>query len=145
MSDTSGSLQSPGWPRYYPREEFRCVWIISPINVTEDMVLALSVNQTHFGTHGPASCPSDYLQFFDGNTTDAESMGKYCKFNVPDTLYTTTSQAMVVFQASNFNHNANRVGARVTFQVFIKGNSDRGCLVLCAWYAPYNMHEAGYT
>ena len=127
LTQTSGSLQSPGWPEYYPRENFRCVWIISPINATEDMVLALTVNQTYFGIHGRHPCPSDYLEFYDGNNTDTESMGtesmgKYCKFNVPDTLYTSTSQAMVVFQASDFDHSDDRVGARVTYHLIEIGS-----------------------
>ena len=132
LTATSGGFQSPGWPVFYPLD-FRCEWFISPANATEDTILALTVNQTHFGIHGRDPCPTDYLEFHDGNSTDSDSMGVYCKFNVPDTLYTSTSQAMAVFQASDNPHLANRVGARVTYQLYRKGSA---LLTLCGYMQP---------
>ena len=116
----TGSFHTPGWPNEYPLD-FRCEWLIQPLNATENMILSLTVDQSHFGIHGRPPCTTDYLEIHDGNTTDALSMGKYCKFDAPDTLHTSTSEAMVVFQASTFPHLPSRVGAKLTYLLFVIG------------------------
>ena len=115
----TGSFHTPGWPDFYPLD-FRCEWLIQPLNATGDTSLSLTVDN-RFGVHGRDPCTTDYLQFHDGNTTDAPSLGRYCNLQVPDIHYATTSQAVVVFQASTIPHLPSRVGAKVTYQLFELG------------------------
>lgn len=116
----NGSFHTPGWPEYYPLD-FRCEWLIDPTNVTRNTIIVLTVDQGSFGIHGSSPCTTDYLEFHDGSSTDAHSLGKYCQFNAPNPLYTRSSQALVVFQASSFPHLPNRVGVKVFYQLFELG------------------------
>ena len=117
-----GSFHTPGWPTYYPLD-FRCEWLIRPIitNATRNMVIMLTVNQNSYGILGGNPCTTDYLEFHDGNTTAARSLGKYCNFHLPGLLYSTSSQALVVFQASAIPHLPRRVGVQVIYKVFELG------------------------
>ena len=119
-SATTGSFHTPGWPEYYPLD-FRCEWFVNPTNATNNTVILLTVDQNHFGIKGRSPCPDDYLEFHDGNATSAHSLGKYCQFDTPDTLYTSSSQAMVVFHAGPVPHLLSRVGAKVFYEVFELG------------------------
>ena len=118
----SGSFHTPGWPTQYPLN-FRCEWYISPTNSTANTIISLTVDGSHFGVHGRDPCTTDYLQFHDGNTTRARSLGIFCFLRAPGTVYTNTSQAVVVFQASHISHLPSRVGARITYHVFRRGKS----------------------
>ena len=116
-NSSRGSFHTPGWPRFYPLD-FRCEWIIQPPVGGSEMVLELTVNGTAYGIHGRPPCATDYLEFYDGLTTDAQSLGKYCKFDRPDVLYTSSNQALVVFQASTIPHLPSRVGVQVVYHLF---------------------------
>ena len=85
------------------------------------MVLELTVNETAYGIHGRSPCETDYLEFYDGLTTDTQALGKYCRFDKPGVLYTSSNQAVVVFQASTTPHLPSRVGVQVLYQLFEKG------------------------
>ena len=119
-NSSRGSFHTPGWPRFYPLD-FRCEWIIQPPVEGTEMVLELTVNKTAYGIRGRSPCVTDYLEFYDGVTTDAQSLGRYCRFDKPDALYTSSNQAMVVFQASTIPHLPSRVGAQVFYQLYEKG------------------------
>ena len=119
-NSSRGSFHTPGWPRFYPLD-FRCEWIIQPPVGGSEMVLELTVNGTAYGIHGRRPCATDYLEFYDGLTTDAQSLGKYCQFDKPDVLYTSSNQALVVFQASTIPHLPSRVGVQVLYQLYEKG------------------------
>ena len=112
---SNGSFHTPGWPTHYPLD-FRCEWYINPANSSSNNILSLTVDR-RFGIHGRSPCPTDYLEFHDGNTTAATSMGIFCFLRAPDTMYTSRSQAVVVFQASRFPHLPSRIGARITYQL----------------------------
>ena len=121
-SSSKGSFHTPGWPRFYPLD-FRCEWLIHQPDADTPMKVELKVNKTAFGIHGRHPCATDYLELYDGNTTEGQPMGlgKYCFFNPPDTLYTSSNQALVVFQASRIPHLPSRVGIQVIFEQFKTG------------------------
>ena len=116
----NGSFHTPGWPVYYPLD-FRCEWLIHPTSVTRNTIIVLTVDQEYFGIHGSSPCNTDYLEFHDGNTTDARSLGKYCQFNAPRPLYTSSSRVLVVFQASTSPHSPSRVGVKISYHLFELG------------------------
>ena len=119
-NDSRGSFHTPGWPNFYPLD-FRCEWIIQPLVGGTETVLKLTVNTTAYGIHGRSPCVTDYLEFYDGVTADAQSLGKYCMFDKPDALYTSSNQALVVFQASATPHLPSRVGVQVFYQLHEEG------------------------
>ena len=116
----NGSFHTPGWPRRYPLY-FRCEWLIQPTSVTRNTIIVLTVDQEYFGIYGSSPCNTDYLEFHDGNTTDAHSLGKYCQFNAPNPLYTSGSQALIIFRSGVSLHLPSHVGVKVFYQLFELG------------------------
>ena len=120
FSSLSGSFQSPGWPLYYPELDFRCEWVIN-IEEEEDYIIRLVTDDSAYGILGRFNCITDYLAFYDGITTDASSLGTFCFLNAPPDILTSSSQAMVVFQASSRHHPPSRKGARVSYEAIRMG------------------------
>ena len=115
----SGSFQTPGWPVSYPRLDFTCLWTV---DLQEDnYVIRFSVDRTAYGILGRLPCTSEYLEFHDGLTTDAQSLGKFCFLTVPEDIVTSSGQALVVFKAVDLNRPESRRGARVTYEAFRLG------------------------
>ena len=115
LTGSSGSFQTPGWPNGYPQENFQCEWIINLPN--SDASIEFTIDDSAYGIKGRASCPTDYIQFFDGTGSSAVSLHKLCKFDNPGPFATSTSQARVVFVGTvRRNHPANRVGVKVDYR-----------------------------
>lgn len=114
FSALSGSFQSPGWPVYYPELDFRCEWVIDLGD--NDYIIRLVTDDSEYGILGRGSCPTDYLAFYDGLTTDATSLGRFCFVNAPPDRVTSSDQALVVFQASSNPHPSSRKGARISYE-----------------------------
>ena len=119
LSALSGSFQTPGWPYYYPSQEFQCQWIIDLED--DSYVIHLITDDSAYGIRGKHPCPTDYLAFYDGPTSAAPSLGRHCFLDPPLSKVSTTHQAMVVFQASSRAHSPSRVGARVSYEAIRVG------------------------
>ena len=114
LTGASGSFQTPGWPERYPQENFQCEWIIELPNT--GAVIEFTIDSSAYGINGRAPCPNDYIQFFDGTGSNANSMHKLCKFENPGPITTSSSQARVVFAGSvNPYRPASRVGVKVDY------------------------------
>ena len=114
LSTLSGSFQTPGWPEYYPELDFRCEWRITMDD--ESYIIRLVTDSSRYGILGNNDCPTDYLAFYDGPTTAAASLGRFCFLNTPPVVLTSSHQAMVVFQATSRRHPVSRRGARVIYE-----------------------------
>ena len=115
----SGSFQTPGWPVSYPRLDFTCRWTVDlPGN---NYSVRFSVDGSAYGILGTPPCPMEYLQFHDGLTTDAASLGKFCFLDVPSDVLTSSGQALVVFKSTRSSRPASRKGARITYEAFRLG------------------------
>lgn len=114
FSALSGSFQSPGWPEYYPEVDFRCEWIID-LDEEEDHIIHLVIDDSAYGIFSGDNCRTDYLAFYDGLTTDAPSLGKFCYVRTPSDRLTSSDRALVVFQASSRSHSPSLKGARVSY------------------------------
>ena len=124
----SGSFQTPGWPNGYPQENFQCEWLIELPNTNAS--IQFTIDDSAYGIKGRPPCPKDYIQFFDGTTSDSVSLHKLCKFDDPGPFVTSASQARVVFVGTiKEGRPANRVGVRVTY-VTIKpdGKLEKYCM-----------------
>ena len=117
LTTASGSFHTPGWPDNYPQENFQCEWIIElPSSAS---IIEFTVDDSAFGVNGRAPCTKD-IQFFDGTTSNADSLLKLC--NLPrnydfQPITTTSSRARVVFTGSiNSRRPASRVGVKVDYQ-----------------------------
>ena len=122
LSASSGSFQTPGWPRNYPQQDLQCEWIVD-IDIT-GYAIEFTIDRTAYGINGRSPCTNDYIQFFDGINRGASSLQKLCKFNNPGAITTSSSEARVVFTGSrNGQRPASRVGARVTYTLTDIGKS----------------------
>ena len=114
LTGSSGSFQTPGWPNDYPQEDFQCEWII--VLPSSDSRVNFTIDDSAYGINGQTPCPTDYIEFFDGTTSNAVSLHKLCQFNNPGPIITSAFQARVVFSGTaDSERPANRVGVRVTF------------------------------
>ena len=119
LTAVSGSFQTPGWPNAYPSENFRCEWIV---DVPGAGAIEFTIDQSAFGINGnpSSSCSSDSIQFFNGATGNARSLGKICGLpgfygGVLPVMTTTTSTGRVVFTGTDRSRPASRVGVKVNY------------------------------
>ena len=94
---------SPYYPRVYPRDGDTCKWTITAPNKPY-----LRLNFTGFNLDhgcGPDFCGCDYVEVYDGGSTSASHLGKYCGESlkikqapsVP--LYSSQKSITIVFHA----------------------------------------------
>ena len=116
FTEASGSFSTPFWPARYPNENFDCEWTISLPN--SDATIQFAIDDTAYGINGRSPCPTDFVQFFDGVSDNADSLYKLCKFDRPsEPIVTSTSEARVVFKGSRAsNRPASRVGVMVHYR-----------------------------
>ena len=74
-----------------------------------------------YGIHGRDPCLTDYVQILDGIDRDSSSLGKHCYVNTPDTIYTSSNQATVIFQASTHQNLPSRVGFSISYRAVTIG------------------------
>ena len=112
LTNVTGTFSTPGWPDHYRSLDFRCEWIID-IN-SNNSAIDISFNEP-FGIHGRPPCPTDYLEVLDGVGSEAGSLGKFCRIELPGVVETSFNQATVIFQATTATHRPNRVGVSMTY------------------------------
>ena len=118
LTAASGSFQTPDWPDSYPTKNFQCEWIIDvPVSGT----IEFTIDESAFGITGrPPVCPTDHIVFFDGNSTNANTLNKICgleKFyqsGLP-VITTSSSVARVVFTGTDRSRGSSRVGVKVDY------------------------------
>ena len=118
LTTASGSFQTPGWPNNYPQENFQCEWIIELPNT--GATIEFTVDDSAFGINGRAPCTNDHIQFFDGTTSNANSLLKLCghfsAYNF-EPITTFSSRARIVFTGSvNPSRPISRVGVKVDYR-----------------------------
>ena len=112
---TSGSFHTPGWPDSYPQEDFICEWTINVS--TSNISIQFEVDNSAYGIGGQPPCPRDYIEFFDGLESDSQSLGRFCKLEVPEPIIVTTGAARIVFKGvRRLKRLPNRKGVRVVYQ-----------------------------
>ena len=118
LTAASGSFQTPDWPTSYPFENFQCEWFIELPNSAA--TIEFTIDDSAFGIKGrPPSCPTDHIEFFDGNSSNADSLNMICglpsSYNTLPITTTTSSVARVVFTGSDNSRPSSRVGVKVDY------------------------------
>ena len=122
----NGTINTPGWPNFYPELDFECEWII---NVDGDYlengtrsVLKFVFNQTVYGFGSPSNCARDYIKFYDGIDADtAQSVARACASEPPMPFTVLSTEVRVVFRGSSRPHVEGQVGAMVSFFTIEQG------------------------
>ena len=135
LTAASGSFHTEGWPRAYRPGNFQCEWTIQLPN--NDATIQFTMNQTVFGINGNPSalCPTDYIQFFDGTSSNSNSLDKICGVlshygGTLPVISTTSSSARVVFTGSNLRRPLSRVGVKVDYVSIVPIGMYHVCFLL---------------
>ena len=110
---SSGTLQTPNWPRTYPINT-DCEWFITLPN--SRATVEITCNEGPYGIAGSyPQCEKDYLVIYNGHTNRDSKFGPYCEFTKPGVVKTTTNLAKIVFHAGP-SHSPSRVGLKCAFR-----------------------------
>ncbi|GAB1597691.1 tolloid-like protein 2, partial [Argonauta hians] len=88
---THGTIKSPGYPGNYAHR-LDCVWTISA-QPDQD----ITVQFADFSLEHSSTCRYDYLQFRNGITSDAPSLGKFCGRRLPQHVRSTEPYMYIKF------------------------------------------------
>lgn len=85
-----GSIHSPNYPEPYGVNS-QCDWRIT---VSKGSLVQLLFSDLELEEH--SECYFDYIEIFDGRSSAARSLGKYCSLNsVPAQILSTTNEIFV--------------------------------------------------
>ncbi|XP_005387022.1 PREDICTED: cubilin [Chinchilla lanigera] len=78
LTNSFDTISSPLYPANYPNNQ-NCSWIIEaqpPFN-------HITLSFTHFGLQPSMGCTRDFIEIFDGSSSDAPLRGHYCGSSMP--------------------------------------------------------------
>ncbi|KAJ7305195.1 hypothetical protein JRQ81_011103 [Phrynocephalus forsythii] len=102
----NGHIQSPNYPDDY-RPNKSCVW---KVTVSEGYHVGLSFLSFEIERHD--SCAYDYLEIRDGNTESGSLIGRYCGYEKPDDIKSTSNKLWMKFVSDG---SINKAGFAVNF------------------------------
>ncbi len=87
---------SPYYPGYYATDSW-CEWrVTAPIgHVIRLEFLYFQLEQTD------PRCLNDYVEVFDGNSTDSTSLGRFCGHTYAEMLESSLNDMLVVFKSDS--------------------------------------------
>lgn len=87
---------SPYYPGYYATNSW-CEWrITAPIgHVIRFEFLYFNLER------GDIRCLKDYVEVLDGNSTDSTSLGRFCGYNYPEMLESSSNNMIMVFKSDS--------------------------------------------
>ncbi|XP_059144240.1 tolloid-like protein 2 [Physella acuta] len=89
LNSSTGIIQSPNYPYAYG-SNLQCKWTII---VELDHIISL-----RFSTYNVEGCPYDFVQVFDGKSSNDRLIGKYCNsFSIPNQIVSTSNQMFITF------------------------------------------------
>ena len=91
---TNGTVQSPSYPQRYPRNVICSYFIKNPIPRYR-----IRIKFNNFELQGGSSCQYDYVEVYDGESTQSRILGTYCGTSTPPTLIATGNRVLVVFKS----------------------------------------------
>ncbi|KAJ8260725.1 hypothetical protein COCON_G00164480 [Conger conger] len=101
-----GQIQSPNYPDDY-RPNKVCVWTIT---VAQGFHVGLAFQAFEIERHD--SCSYDYLEVRDGNSETSHLLGRFCGYNKPDDIKTSSNQLWMKFVSDG---SVNKAGFAVNF------------------------------
>ena len=106
LSGKTGSFQTPNYPGLYPSRS-RCSWLIQ---VPDGYKIKLQFY--HFLLEKSYTCTADVLKVYDGTSSSAEPLGRYCGAIDPFYVESTTSNLFLAFKS---DRSLNYAGFNATF------------------------------
>ncbi|KAL8165121.1 UNVERIFIED_CONTAM: hypothetical protein K2H54_029738 [Gekko kuhli] len=83
LTTSSGIFMSPNYPMPY-HHNAECYWLLKS---SHGSPFEIQFDQFHLESH--ASCRYDYVDVYDGNSTNAKMLGKFCGNQIPPTIQST--------------------------------------------------------
>ncbi|NWS43085.1 BMP1 protein, partial [Probosciger aterrimus] len=102
----NGHIQSPNYPDDY-RPSKVCVW---KITVSEGFHVGLTFQSFEIERHD--SCAYDYLEIRDGSSESSSLIGRYCGYDKPDDIKSTSNRLWMKFVSDG---SINKAGFAVKF------------------------------
>ncbi|KAM4635166.1 bone morphogenetic protein 1-like isoform 2-T4 [Polymixia lowei] len=102
----SGQIQSPNYPDDY-RPNKVCVW---KITVAQDFHVGLSFQSFEIERHD--SCAYDYLEVRDGSSESSPLLGRFCGYDKPDDIKSSSNQLWLKFVSDG---SVNKAGFAASF------------------------------
>ncbi|XP_038602296.1 bone morphogenetic protein 1 isoform X3 [Tachyglossus aculeatus] len=102
----NGHIQSPNYPDDY-RPSKICIW---KIQVSEGFHVGLTFQSFEIERHD--SCAYDYLEVRDGNTESSTLIGRYCGYEKPEDIKSTSNRLWLKFVSDG---SINKAGFAVNF------------------------------
>ncbi|NXI29187.1 BMP1 protein, partial [Sterrhoptilus dennistouni] len=102
----NGHIQSPNYPDDY-RPSKVCVW---KITVSEGYHVGLTFQSFEIERHD--SCAYDYLEIRDGSSDSSSLIGRYCGYDKPDDIKSTSNKLWMKFVSDG---SINKAGFAVNF------------------------------
>lgn len=88
-----GDVTSPGYPDYYPSRK-DCVWHFM---TTPGHRIKLVFNEFEMEPH--QECAYDHIVLYDGHSTEANTLGRFCGSKVPHPIVASTNEMYMVFKS----------------------------------------------
>ena len=110
LAESSGEIETDNWPETYPN------------NVNEQWLIQCKSNQVvditfseNFGIAGSIpDCSKDWLKLYDGDSTGAELLGKFCHQTIPQVPKSSSNSVLVHFYAGP-HHSPSRRGFELLY------------------------------
>nr|XP_021154607.1 bone morphogenetic protein 1 [Columba livia] len=102
----NGHIQSPNYPDDY-RPSKVCIW---KITVSEGFHVGLTFQSFEIERHD--SCAYDYLEIRDGSSESSSLIGRYCGYDKPDDIKSTSNKLWMKFVSDG---SINKAGFAVNF------------------------------
>ncbi|XP_077520207.1 dorsal-ventral patterning tolloid-like protein 1 [Amblyomma americanum] len=93
ISAPLGEINSPNYPDAYPSRK-DCAWLFT---TTPGHRLKLIFNDFELEPH--QECAYDHISLYDGDSTDAPTLGRFCGAKVPHPILSTTNRMYMVFKS----------------------------------------------
>ncbi|XP_074837804.1 bone morphogenetic protein 1 isoform X3 [Carettochelys insculpta] len=106
MKKDNGHIQSPNYPDEY-RPNKVCTW---KITISEGFHVGLTFQSFEIERHD--SCAYDYLEIRDGSSESSSLIGRYCGYDKPDDIKSTSNKLWMKFISDG---SINKAGFAVNF------------------------------
>lgn len=93
LRSSSGLLTSPNYPNSYPHQ-LNCLYTIISANGTSVTLYPLAFALAN-------DCNTDFVQVYDGPTTNSALLGKFCSQRGPPVMRSTGNQVLVAVRTGS--------------------------------------------
>ncbi|XP_015589651.1 cubilin [Cephus cinctus] len=96
FSGQVGAIHSLNYPNNYPKNQ-HCEWLIQV-----DVNHLVNLTFLDFDFESTRNCTDDYVKIFDGPTTEAPVLGKFCGNELPPSIVSTSNEMLVLMESDRY-------------------------------------------